>query len=187
MNTLIDIIFKALQPGLQDSLTSTMNEGTIKSCIVEKLLRDGYRIIEGPKTVFYMNNKIITFPTETRVSRNGTSADIRIIRPIQAVIELQARSDISSQYALASAPIADDIQRVEEGRADLFILVADEGIFRSMRGDRSNRGRKPLHPELFPTYLAASDIREVRTAFNTSRFCIFYTRKALGAHLDELA
>ena len=76
-----------------------------------------------------------------------------------------------------SANIADDIERVDSGRADLFVMTVDGGVYDKMTGKRDNRGRKPLHRTLIPNMISRSYVRQIPTSFGIDRYLIVYGKE----------
>jgi hypothetical protein len=136
-------------------------EGHLKVVLVECLLRAGYSVLEGStrnigKAVQLVDGRV-GWSADQRPrmepapgsKKLNLSPDVRIWSPVRVSIELQVRSVLGAQDALFSANLADDLDRVERGVADVFILAADRSIYDAMRGIKTSpRGRKPKHPEL---------------------------------------
>src|SRR5258706_7643122 len=118
-----DILFTALKPALENSYSITMNEGAVKATLVDHLLRTGHTLIEGGAAGPRVITLIDGIPTlaSTYVMRRPISADLRIILPEPCTIEIQCRSILSSQNAISSKNILDDVWRVESNHADLFL------------------------------------------------------------------
>ena len=181
MKTIVEMIHKAVLPCMQHSPAFTMSEGAVKIAIVDYLLRVGYIILEGAqngaKAVCMVDKGIHIMPAAALRQHISTSPDIRIIHPVSVVIELQTRSSIGSQDTLASANIADDIERVDSGRADLFVMTVDGGVYDKMMGKRGNRGRKPLHGTLIPDMIGRSYVKRIPTSFGMDRYLIVYGKE----------
>jgi hypothetical protein len=175
-------IIKVLEPVLLGQACATMSEGFIKSVLVEHLLSSGCSVIEGGadglKLVRLLKGRleVLPFVSTEGVDKPRIYADIRVALPKPFVFELQCRSIIGSQNSLFTKNIVDDVWRVEQGYADLFLLVLDGPIYQKMLGNRDGRGRKPLHGDFLPTFLSSSSVHSLYTSFGVSRHIICYRR-----------
>ena len=185
MKNLIESIFQALHPALQNDLALTMSEGAIKVRIVEYLLRSGHTIVEsvagGKRSISFADGRIWTVPvqpTGMAVPPVGerTSPDIRITYPVPYILELQVRSDIGSQSSIFSDHIVKDIARVAMHKtADLFILIADGGVYERMIDNSARNGRKRKQPGMLSALASQSKVYKIHTSFYTTRYALFFS------------
>ena len=176
---LIDTLAAALNKPLQENLAVTISEGAIKALFVDQLLRNGYTLIEGgsagAKVVSFKDGVLKAHSLTIPKSKLSTGGDIRVLFPKPASIEIQCRSEIGYSDALLSKNILEDVNKVVDGQADVFVLVVDGAIFEHMLGQRDPRGRKPLNADLIPELIASSKVFNFVTDFGTTRHAIFYT------------
>lgn len=161
--------FSATVEECQTSAVGNLLENHLKVVIVDRLLRLGCAIMEGTSRagrgkIVRVRDGRIGFEYVARPSM-PTSPDIRVVAPVQLVLELQARSLFGTQDTLFSANIADDLDRVRDGRAHAFILAADLEIYDPIRGLKATtRGRKALLPEVLAAALPPSSGCECGTS-----------------------
>jgi hypothetical protein len=148
---------------------ATSSEGTVKAAVLKELLLAGYTVLEGSsrgaKTLSYANGtvqvalagKVPRMAATANSGKTKNSPDIRIWSPARMVVELQVRSTLSSQDALFSGNILDDLDRVRSRTADLFVLAADRQIYDALRGEKTEtRGRKAANPALLKALFPSS-------------------------------
>lgn len=87
---------------------------------------------------------------------------------------------MGSQNTLFSKNIMYDVWRVEQGHADLFLLVVDEPIYDKMVGVRSLRGRKPLHEGFLPALFQQGVVLSFDTPFGFCRKALYYVSQGLS-------
>ena len=137
-------------------------ENALKVDCLHALLLHGYQFMEGTSRagrgkVVSLSGERLEFQYVARESLE-TSPDIRIVSPVDMVLELQARSLFGTQDTLFSHNVLDDLNRVQRGAAHAFLLASDAPIYNALRGLRqNNRGRKAAAPDELAVVLPASD------------------------------
>lgn len=150
---LVITIFNAIWREAMTGPLAGHNEGFLKVTAMRALLESGCRLSEGgaagDKLLYLQNGKLIVKPfRRPRISaRSGvralwTSADLTVEQPVRLVVELQARSAASTQDALFSKNLHDDIERVRERRADAFFFFCDFHLWQRLRGERPSDARR---------------------------------------------
>jgi hypothetical protein len=155
------VLLNALKKECAANPIATLNESHLKVVGALGLLRAGYSILEASTKncckALKLTEERLTIESRPKLvmaagvgaAESRNSADLRVIEPIRVVIELQARSAAGSQDALFSKNIVDDLNRVREGRADVFIFVCDWSIYQPLRGLRTDkRGRRATDARL---------------------------------------
>jgi len=168
------VVLESIRLECLKSPLGNLLEAYLKVVALHALLAHGYTVMEGTsrsgrgKWVGLKEGRL-AFEYVRRPSRAG-SPDIRIVSPVQVVIELQARSEFGTQDTLFSNNVLDDLQRVQEGRADAFVLAMDSSIYDALRGIRKDpRGRKAAAPEVLAGSLPRPET--MRTEFGQRAEC----------------
>lgn len=154
-------ILTVVKDECESNPVANMLENHLKTVILEKLMFTGYSFLEGSSA---NTGKVLSFNGKVKIDRcerpmmnsradsdcARNSPDIRVWEPCRLVVELQTRSILGTQDSLFSSNLADDLDRVNRGDADVFVFACDRLIYDAIRGVKvSNRGRKAKFPQMF--------------------------------------
>ncbi len=167
----VRIILRAIHEECRTVPLGNLLEGHVKVVAVNALLLQDHAILEGAgrrgvgRLVRIENGRLIQSLDRLpdMAPRKGSekarlSPDIRVRAPCKLVVEIQIRTQFGSQATLFSDNLADDLDRVRRGVADVLLFVADRPIYESLRGLKADsRGRKAKHTEVFLATLPQPD------------------------------
>lgn len=159
---LVDSIFNALWREAMNGPLAGHNEGFLKVVAMRSLLATGCSLSEGgtatDKLLSLVDGKLAIEPfrrprisARAGVKKLWTSADLTIEKPVRLVVEFQVRSAASTQDAVFSDNLYDDIERVRARRADAFFFLCDYGLWLRLRGEKPVEGKR-LKPSKHSAY-----------------------------------